>query len=132
MINNSQQKGISLFLALIIMSTLSSLAIGVNAILIGQLKMLRGMENSLIAFYAADTGIEEVLYMDGLCRQGPPCAFFAWDCSDEIDCDDGIQADIITYNLGPASYSVEFDDGALNITSAGFYKKTKRALEAVR
>jgi len=36
-------------------------ALGLAAILVGQIKIIRGMGNSVVAFYAADTGIEQVL-----------------------------------------------------------------------
>jgi len=55
------QKGVSLYLAIIIMVILLAIVLGVATILVEQLKMIREMENSVIAFYAADTGIEEVL-----------------------------------------------------------------------
>jgi len=55
------QKGVSLYLAIVIMVILLAIVLSVATILVGQLKMIREMENSVIAFYAADTGIEEVL-----------------------------------------------------------------------
>ncbi len=64
------QKGISLYLSIMIMVILLSIVLGMSGILLGQLKMMKGIENSVIAFYAADTGIEKVLeelYSDGTC-----------------------------------------------------------------
>lgn len=55
------QKGISLYLSIIIMVILLAIVLGISGILLGQLKTIKGMENSVVAFYAADTGIEEVL-----------------------------------------------------------------------
>lgn len=55
------QKGLSLYLVIIIMAILLGVVLGITAILASQLKMIRGMENSVIAFYAAETGIEEIL-----------------------------------------------------------------------
>jgi len=57
-----KQKGVSLYLALMIMTILLALALGVSTILVSQIKMIREMGNSVIAFYAADTGIEHVMY----------------------------------------------------------------------
>ncbi|OGZ26973.1 MAG: hypothetical protein A2365_02605 [Candidatus Nealsonbacteria bacterium RIFOXYB1_FULL_40_15] len=54
-------RGISLYLAIIVMVVLLSIIIGVSAILAKQFKMIRGMENSVVALYAADAGIETAL-----------------------------------------------------------------------
>src|SRR3989344_3145746 len=55
------QKGVILFLAVIIMAILLSIGLGISVILIGQIRMVRDIGNSVIAFYAADTGIEKAL-----------------------------------------------------------------------
>lgn len=56
------QKGVSLYLALVIMGILLALALGISTILVGQIKITKGMGDSVIAFYAADTGIERELF----------------------------------------------------------------------
>lgn len=56
------ERGVSLYLALMIVALLLAMILGLNAILIGQLKMVRGMGDSVSAFFSADTGIERVLY----------------------------------------------------------------------
>ena len=61
MFKNYSQKGVSLYLAVIIMLILLAIALGVSTILVGQIKTIRGMGNSVSAFYAADTGIETEL-----------------------------------------------------------------------
>lgn len=63
----NKQKGVSLYIAIMIIAILLAIVLGAGAILLGQLKVIKGMENSIMAFYAADSGIEEVL-MD---RQNP-------------------------------------------------------------
>jgi len=55
------QRGISLYLAIIVLAIVLAAALGLAAILVGQIKIIRGMGNSVVAFYAADTGIEQVL-----------------------------------------------------------------------
>ena len=110
------QKGVSLYIAIMIIVILLAIVLGAGAILLGQLKTIKGMENSIAAFYAADTGIEEVL-MD---RNSP---------------DEGVGAYFGT--LGDATYTVDvFKSGeggctALNfcIRSVGEYEGTKRAIE---
>ena len=59
-IKNSQ-KGVILFLAIVIMAILLSIGLGISTILMSQIAITRSIGNSVIAFYAADTGIERVL-----------------------------------------------------------------------
>ena len=61
MFKNSK-KGVSLYLALMIMFILLAIGLGVSLIIVSQMKMMKGMGDSVIAFYAADTGIERALY----------------------------------------------------------------------
>ena len=56
------QQGITLYLSLIIMGILLSLAFGINTILLGQTKIVQDIGDSVFAFYAAETGIERNLY----------------------------------------------------------------------
>ncbi len=60
--DKNKNKGVSLYLSLIILSIIFSISLGLSALLMGQFKIIRGIENSIIAFYAADTGIEKTLY----------------------------------------------------------------------
>lgn len=57
-------KGVALYLALMVMGILLALALGISAILLSQTKVIKEMGNSVIAFYAANTGIERALYID--------------------------------------------------------------------
>jgi hypothetical protein len=52
------QRGISLYLAIMTMSIILSITLGLAAVMVNQLRMVRGWENSVAAFYVADTGIE--------------------------------------------------------------------------
>jgi hypothetical protein len=56
------KRGVSLYLALIIMFILIAIGLGVSLIIVSQMKMMKGMGDSVVAFYAADTGIEQALY----------------------------------------------------------------------
>ena len=68
MINNSQ-KGVTLYFTLIIMAILLAAVFSINSIIISQIKSIKEMGNSVIAFYAADSGAETALH-DG--RTGFP------------------------------------------------------------
>lgn len=48
-------------MSVIIMVILLAVVLGISGILVSQLKIIRGMENSVIALYAAESGIEQAL-----------------------------------------------------------------------
>ena len=55
------QKGVSLYLAVVVMTALLAIVFGTSTILSVQFKTIKGMEHSVSALYAADTGIERAL-----------------------------------------------------------------------
>jgi len=55
------EKGVILVFSLIILSLLLGIGFGVNAILTREIKSQRETANSVIAYYAAETGIEKLL-----------------------------------------------------------------------
>lgn len=60
MINNLQ-RGVSLYITVIILTIILSSVLGLSAILIAQIKMVRSVSYSVTALFAADTGIEIAL-----------------------------------------------------------------------
>lgn len=123
MATTNSQKGVSLYMALMIMTILLVIAFGISTILFSELKMLRGMGESVNALYAADTGVEKIL----------------WDTSQGIDII-AVCASPCTGNLGPeTTYSViVIEAGQPGCTGASFYciksigtyKETKRSVQA--
>ena len=114
-INPKNNKGISLYFGLIIMAIFLAVALGLTTILIGQIGIMKGMGDSVVAFYAADTGIERIL----MSRESPPPTL-----GDTLP--------------NEASYSVTVTAGGspgcnpiLNycIKSIGTFRGTKRAIE---
>jgi len=111
MFKNSQ-KGVSLYLALMIMTLILAISLGISTILVSQIKMIRGMGDSIMAFYAADTGIERALF----------------------------EGQAVSGNLeNGASYNVQIllpgpDCSAQNycLKSVGVFKETRRAIEIIR
>lgn len=108
-----KQKGISLVLVVLVVTVVLSIALGVSSILVTQVKILRNIGYSVVAFYAADTGIERVLL------DSPP-------------------ANIQETELGNgATFTVEVTEGGAGlceadnycIKSVGEYRNTKRAIE---
>ena len=63
MFPNSQkfQKGVSLYFAISILSVLTAVLLALVSISVSQIKVIGHLGDSVIAFYAADNGIEEML-----------------------------------------------------------------------
>ena len=95
--------------------------------------MMREMENSVLAFYAADTGIEVILYQDKCCRQpicstSSPPAFCTPTCT---GLPDGYSTTTVLENQ--ATYQAEYLIGPpITIKSVGIYKETRRAIQVTR
>ena len=56
------QKGVSILLTSLIMSVILAIGLGLSAILIPQIKIMAEIDYSIVAFFAADSGIEKSLY----------------------------------------------------------------------
>jgi len=141
--NGTSEQGVSLYLTIIIMSILLAIVLGMSAILFYQLKMMREMGSSVVAFYAADTGIENALYDENNCLliiDTFSCATsYSVPCANDTNGDgfcDGVSAD---YNTGEvslggsgATYEAQFIIGPPSgFQSKGSFRKTKRAIEMV-
>ena len=105
------QKGISIYLALMIMSILSAVVLGLISMSISGIKIAKGLENSVISFYAANTGIEHSLY--NIRKEG------------EL----GIVSDTLLDGETDYDVSVIVDGKEVTIKSIGTYRDTKRAIE---
>jgi len=69
----NKEKGITLYLTILILSIVLAICLGMGTILVSQIKMISSMGDSVKAFFAADTGMERILYEDKLCRvECPP------------------------------------------------------------
>jgi hypothetical protein len=56
------EKGVSIYLIVIIVSTLLAVSLNVASLIIGGAKIISNADDSVKAFYSADTGIEAALY----------------------------------------------------------------------
>jgi hypothetical protein len=108
------QKGVSLYLAFIIMTILLAMALGLGTIFIGQTKMIKEMGNSVIAFYAADTGIEKIL-VDRVSPLDIPLTPLSNGATYEVTVTAGGTGDCSAANFC--------------IKSVGTYQETRRAIE---
>lgn len=133
------QRGISLYFAVIITSLLLAMALGLATILLGQIRILREMGDSVKALFAADTGMEKILYLNNFCQRD--------DCTSTSPfaslCQDQIVAANATSCIGLYYYSTStsINDSEYIATasstgqggifkSMGGYKKARRAIEA--
>jgi len=106
------QKGISLMFAIFILTFTLGITLGTSTILVRQMKIMREIGYSAVAFFAADSGIEKILYED---RKNNLV---------------GTGTISFTFPDNGASYDVEYDsNGDTTIKSTGTYQNTKRAIE---
>jgi len=64
MMKTKNQKGVSLIIAFFVMIIILSAVLSVSIILYSGIKILRNISNSIGGFFAADSGVEKVLYYD--------------------------------------------------------------------
>lgn len=127
--NTYKQSGVSLFLAIIIVAVLLAIVLGINAIFIGQLRMVGEMGYSVIALNAADAGAEAVL----MARQNPQNSPAAG-CTEASPCPLGeaqYYLDIKTGGQGDCP--AEINGRAIHycIKSIGIYQNVRRAIETI-
>ncbi len=67
---NNLKKGVSLYLIVVIISVLLAVSLNAGSLIVGGAKIIKGAADSVKAFCAADTGIEEALYnaKNGTCN----------------------------------------------------------------
>lgn len=58
----TRERGAVLLLSLFVMSGVTIAAVGMSALIIGSLQQSRVIDNAIIAYYAAETGIEDAIY----------------------------------------------------------------------
>lgn len=58
------QKGVSLIITFFVLTIILAVVLSISVILYSQLKIVRNIGNSVVAFYAADSGTEKLLYYD--------------------------------------------------------------------
>lgn len=111
------QRGVSALFALLIMTLILGISLGISTILLQQLKMIREIGNSVIAFYAAETGIEEIL----VSKENPSSS-----CIKDSPCElnNGATYYLIINPAGPACSSTNYC-----LKSIGIFKKTRRGIE---
>jgi len=62
--NTQKEKGVALYLTIIVMALLLAMIFGLGLSFVGQVKLLRGVGHSMVVLYAAEAGLESALYQD--------------------------------------------------------------------
>ena len=60
----NSEKGVSLIITFFVMIIILAIVLSVSVILYSEIKVIRNIGDSMVGFYAADSGIEKVLYYD--------------------------------------------------------------------
>jgi len=130
----SSQKGVALYLALAILALLLAIALGVMAIVIGQQRTLTAVGYSVVAIYAADSGVERELYEKNFETAITSYSIF-FDLNgngktgtDKVDnCPDKLQT--LKENQDACAKIEIKAINPVQIYSAGYYSKVRRALD---
>jgi len=121
--NKNLEKGISLYLSIMILAILMIIAFGMSAILISEMNVMTGMGRSVIAFFAAESGIEKALLE---AREGIPVPPTI---SGELNNQSTYEASVIAPGVGncPPPPVVSYC-----IKSVGSYLGSRRAIWVTR
>lgn len=125
------QRGVSLYMILMIMAMLLGIGFGMSALLLNQLDTLKGIGYSVLAFYATEAGVDRVLYIDQKTCQSDP---------DRIGC---LHAEVdplgsqTLSNGAQYGLTIEPPVGACTastycVKSVGTYKQSRRAVRVGR
>ncbi|MDP3900903.1 MAG: hypothetical protein Q8Q38_00980 [bacterium] len=139
MINQrKEERGVSLYIAVLIMTVLLAIGLGISSAFLSQIDTLRGVGWSVFAFNATDAGIERALFIDtSLCISSPTI-------EDRINC---MRSAIAALSLGDrtlsngSAYELTVEaagEGGCPVTdnycakSVGTYKEATRAIRISR
>jgi len=140
---NKKEKGVSIYLALVILVILLVITFGLVNILLRQKEIIKEINYSTIALGAANAGIEQIFYLDKKCiDEDPNCTDLCDDIlSSEVDCckndcsglKSGIRIRGTTTVSGSgdvAEYAVLFgrNCGINTATSTGSYKGVSKTI----
>jgi len=126
-INFNKESGIAFIMTLLIMTGLLALALGITSLLVRELKLSQEIANSVVAYSAADTGIERFMY--GINKESKDLTTC---CCEDAGCDPGSTQDCYTASLSnEASYVVctKKTTPPIEIKSTGTFKGTNRTIQ---
>lgn len=107
------KKASALILTMVILTAVLVIALGSAFYIVNQTKIIRAINYSAPAYYAAESGIECMLYRILILNEGQGSA--------KNNCN-------AVSNLGNTNYNIKLGDGGV-ITSTGAYATTSRAIQ---
>lgn len=117
-------KGTILYFAVLILSVIFAMAMGLSLIIFGQLKMQREIGHSVIALCAADSGIERALYEIYTTSTPEPFSFSI--STTTLDNGAKFKVDVYASSSGQCASFAKY----YCIKSQGFFEGVTRAVEA--
>lgn len=115
----NKQRGSALYYAVVVLSILLTMILGLSSIITSQVKSTKTIEDSFQAFYAADSGMEEAFYQF---YNGTPINNI--NVSDYLDLNENGSQD-----SNEPAYSAQGISSPESIKSTGTYHNTKRAIQ---
>lgn len=116
-----KEKGVSLYMTIVLMAVLLAMVLGVTAIIMNGLNIAKGVSDSVKAFHAADTGIENALYKIRIEGDDSPI------CNSPNVCDYG-WGDAQWYSTF-TKYECNLASSTISIQSKGIYHASQRTIE---
>jgi hypothetical protein len=125
---SKNEKGVSMLLAVLILSILLAIALGISHFITEQTKMMREIGYSVKSFYAADSGIEKVLLTNSLSPGSVNGSTYTITCG---CCDPTVNPDICPSPDCLAGCDVDPNCRAPNycLKSIGDYQGFRRAIQ---
>ena len=122
----NKETGSSMYFAMMVLTVTLGVVLGLTTIVVSQIKMVRSMHYSVVAYYAADSGIEEAL-RDLFKGSGLPAS--TENGSGSVgEADFKADFNYTIYNSSEESCNKQY----YCIKSIGEYKNIKRAIEVGR
>ena len=132
------ERGVSLYIAFMIMTILLGIAFGMSSLLFSQLGILKGMGHSVFAFYATEAGLERALYLDNtVCLEAEDHAsclageFGSLDIVEDLTLSNGavfeLQAELPGQGGCPDALGYSYC-----VKATGSYKEARRAVRMAR
>lgn len=118
------EKGIALFLTVIILGTTLGIILGISSLVMRQIMTVTGLGESVVALHAADSGIELLVYKIRKDGYLPGCSGGVVPCQiKDIQLDEFAEENL-SYQL-----HLQLLEPNLAIRSLGQYCQTRRAIE---
>ncbi len=117
------QSGVALLITMLLLGTILATALGITALIINETAVNRLVDDSVLAVFSADAGLEKMLYACSSKITYPSPASFT-----NADIGDGASYEVHMDDDGIAPYTNSCNDG--KIISIGEYVPAKRTFQA--